>query len=408
MRATDHASLNAVREGNVAFEQNRQIRVLHVVGTLNMGGIEIWLRDVFNYFDPSLVRNDVFVNSTTHGVLEGDILAAGVRIVGRSSVRRPITYVRDLRKAIGDHGPYDVVHSHVRDLNGFVLQIAKNMKVPVRISHTHNSDSGWSGVRGRIRSALIPLQRRLISHAASMRLACSEDAGRALYGPHICGPRNWSTLLYGIDLVKLGDICMDSGQRRDFGVPRDALVVGHVGRFHPQKNHKMLIDIFAELKKLEPAAHLVLIGVGVLESSVRAYASVAGLADSVTFAGTRDDVYSIMLNVFDVFLFPSRFEGLGLALVEAQAAGLPCICSDVIPNEATVIPELVTRVSLESDIAIWAEAILDSADARMGRAQAILRIAESDFSVERSVARMSAVYREQMAVVVSNCGGYGR
>lgn len=369
-----------------------EAHVLHVLGVLNRGGIEVWLRDVFQYMDRDRVQNDVFVHSPERGVLEDELATLGINVVGRAHPSRPITYARALRQTLLRFGPYDVVHSHMMDLNGAILSIPARDAVPIRISHTHNTRVGRNDPVSITRQALMPMQRLLIERYANVRLAASEDAGVSLYGPHSHRANDWSVLLYGIDVGKFRSAPPIPQLRRELGIPGGAFVIGHVGRFAPQKNHKKLIEIFAATKARNSSAHLVLVGIGPLEQEIRNQVRDKELETSVSFAGLRDDVHSIMLNVFDTFLFPSLFEGLGLVMIEAQAAGLPCVCSDVIPGEATIIPQLVTTRSLQDANDSWADAIAGTVGRRMDRDLATTLVGKSGFAIERSVARLEAIY----------------
>jgi glycosyltransferase involved in cell wall biosynthesis len=150
------------------------------------------------------------------------------------------------------------------------------------------------------------------------------------------------------------------------GIPPDAFVIGHVGRFDEQKNHLFLVEIAAEVAKREPKMRLLLVGDGLLRPKIEQKIAQLGLTDRTIFAGSRHDVPRLMLSAMDVFLFPSLYEGLGLVLIEAQAAGLPCIFSDVVPEEADLVKPLIRRFSLSEPASVWADAIL--AERRAGAA----------------------------------------
>ena len=164
-------------------------------------------------------------------------------------------------------------------------------------------------------------------------------------------------LPYGIDLAPFHAAPDRAALRAALGIPPDALVIGHVGRFDPQKNHALWLRILAALREREPRALGLLIGDGALRGEVERAAAAAGLARHVIFAGVRADVPALLQAAMDAFLFPSRYEGLGLVLVEAQAAGLPCVISDVIPPEADALPDRVRRLALEAPPAAWADAL---------------------------------------------------
>jgi len=196
----------------------------------------------------------------------------------------------------------------------------------------------------------------MIRRYATHGLAVSREAAAALFGAAWRNEARYRLLFCGIDLTPFQAKVDPMAVRDDLAVPRDAFVIGHVGRFVSVKNHAFLIEIVAELVKTVPNVHLLLIGDGELLPAIEQQAARAGLAGRVTFAGARSEVPRLM-RAMDVFAFPSHFEGLGLALVEAQAAGVPCIASDVIPEEADLIPQLIQRLSLAQSASVWAEAI---------------------------------------------------
>ena len=183
---------------------------------------------------------------------------------------------------------------------------------------------------------------------------CGETSGKWLYGE-----KNKSRFLMlnnAIDAVSyIYDLSKREEMRRHLGLA-DELVIGHVGRFNPQKNHSFLIDIFAALLKKEPNAVLLLAGGGEDMTKIQAKAQILGIAEHVRFLGVRSDVADLM-QAMDVFVFPSLYEGLGIALIEAQAAGLPCVVSDTIPHEA-YLTDLVDSESLSAPAEKWAEKIL--------------------------------------------------
>ena len=178
-------------------------------------------------------------------------------------------------------------------------------------------------------------------------------------------------------------------------IPTDAFVIGHVGRFAPQKNHQFLLKIVAEIAQQEPNTRLLLVGTGSLRSDIEQQLDQLGLTDKVIFAGVRSDVPRLMLGAMDVFLFPSFYEGLGLVLIEAQAAGLPCVISDVVPEEADVVESLMKRLSLSHSASKWARVVLAQKKASLPIKQfdalSILQ-KDSPFSIEISAEKLTNIY----------------
>lgn len=200
----------------------------------------------------------------------------------------------------------------------------------------------------------------------------------------------------GIDLDQFQEPLYDDSLRGELGLKSDVTVIGHVGRFAEAKNHTFLIDIMAELIELDPNTHLVLVGDGPLRHRIQQRVADLELSSNVHFVGLRSDVAKVMLSTFDVFVLPSLHEGLPVVAVEAQAAGLPCVLSDTVAPEATVVPALVTRLSLNMSSRDWANTVLDSVRTPTGvqRSEALQRVQNSPFNIVANVAALSALYSQ--------------
>lgn len=177
------------------------------------------------------------------------------------------------------------------------------------------------------------------------------------------------------------------------GIPSEAVCIGHVGRFNEQKNHTFLIDIFKEINQLNPNTFLLLIGSGPLEQSIKDKVRNENISN-ILFLGGRDDINILMSNIFDIFLFPSLYEGLGIVLLEAQASNLQCLISDTIPQEVTIIKENIKYLSLRESPEKWAETLLNILNNRSELDLLSLkqRIGNSHFSIESSVESLEDIY----------------
>ena len=239
--------------------------------------------------------------------------------------------------------PYRVVHCHLNYMSGVVLAAAKKAGVPVRIAHAHTASMapGWKQAVRRLCKYLIPA-------TATHRFACSTEAGKAIFGR-----QDFSILANAIDAAAFApDDVLRGEVRAELGLG-DVFTVMHVGRMVYAKNHAFLLDAFAELLRAEPGAKLVLVGDGELRAEIEAKA--ARLPEnSVVLLGTRTDIPRL-LQAADIFAFPSRFEGFGITLLEAQAAGLPCVKADTITDDC-VVTTLVKSLPID-DPKPWAEAM---------------------------------------------------
>lgn len=323
------------------------IRILHIVTYMGRGGLETLLMNCLRHIDRERVQFDFLVHREFRGDYDDEIEALGGMIyrLPRLNPANP-GYFRALEAFFRSHPEYRIVHCHLDCMSALPLSVAKKCGVPVRIAHSHNAnqDTNWKYFLKRFYMKKIPA-------AATHFFACSQEAG------------DWMFPGQSVTVVKNG---IETGGFRFSPVTRNAvrtelgiqnrLVIGHTGRYMPQKNHAFLLDVFAQIYKRNPNALLLLIGEGPLEHEIRKKATALDLIDSVRFLGIRKDVNRI-LQAMDVFVMPSLYEGLSLASVEAQASGLPCYFSDTVPRECK-LTDTVTFLPLSASPAQWAEEIL--------------------------------------------------
>jgi glycosyltransferase involved in cell wall biosynthesis len=369
-------------------------RILHVVGGMNRGGAETWLMHIMRHIDRQSFRMDFLVHTNQPGAFDEEIRALGGKIFSCLHPSRPWAYAFNFKRILRQHGPYSIVHSHVHLYSGFILRLAKQTGVPDRIAHSHNDTLVLHASAGSFRRFYQVLMESWISRYATLGLACSKLAAAALFGRSWEEDSRWQVIHYGIDLSPFKTQIDSKEIRSELGIPSDAFVVGHVGRFSEQKNHTFLIKIAQEIARREKKFCLLLIGDGGLRPAIEKQVAQAGLTEAVRFTGVRADVPRLMQGAMDVFLFPSFFEGLGLVLIEAQAAGLPCIFSDVIPREADVVEPLLKRLSLTQSVSSWAEAVLATRDQKLAitRPEALAAVEQSSFNILKSVSKLANTY----------------
>ncbi len=333
------------------------IRVLNIVYSMVGGGIETWLMDVIRHADKRRLRIDVVISSNVRSPLIEEAEQLGSKIYVCMAHSQPVRYAFNLLKLLRREEPYDIVHSNLHHLNGLVSLVAAVSGVPVRIVHSHFHLSGSEANLAGFNKARYSIGRLLMRTFANGALATSGPAGVSLFGPgwdRILGGR---ILHCGIDLDSFRVTPDRDAVRSALNIPMGTTVIGHVGRFVREKNHEFVLDIAEAYGRIDPRAHFLLIGDGPLREKITSRAKTSPIAPRLHILGTRYDVSEIMMGAMDCFLFPSRSEGLGLALVEAQAAGLPCIYSDIVPTEADVYPDLLWRTSLQQSPDEWARVI---------------------------------------------------
>ena len=355
------------------------IRVLQVVTHMERGGLESMLMNYYRQIDRTKVQFDFLAHRQERAAYDDEIEALGGKIYRLPRlVPWSKSYLSALDHFFDAHPEYRIVHVHQDCLSSVILLAASQHHVPVRIAHSHNANQD--------RNLKYPIKlwyRREIPQYATQLFACGRDAGDWMFGgaPYQIVPNAIDAAAYVYDPGKRAAV------RQQLGLA-DALVIGHVGRFNPQKNHPFLLEMFAALLQTEPNAVLLLVGGGVDMPKIQARARALGIADRVRFLGVRSDVADLM-QAMDVFVFPSLYEGLGIALIEAQAAGLPCIVSDSIPQEA-YLTNLVDTVALSASPEVWAQKIL----ARRGtpRTDRHAEIAAHGFDITTEAEKLQEFY----------------
>jgi len=384
---------------NIRNSDYKSIRILHVVGGMARGGVETWLMHILRHIDRDRFQMDFVVHTEKPCPYDDEARVLGSKIIPCLSPSKPWLYGRNFKRILREYGPYDIVHSHVHHFSGYVLYLAKQAGVPVRIAHSHNDTSAIDAKAGLHRQLYLSLTKWSISWCSTVGLGCSCNAVADLFGAAWKTDTRWQVLYYGVDLKPFYDRVDSIGVRAELGIPADAFVIGHIGRFETQKNHLFLLEIAAEVAKQELKMHLLLIGDGSLRSDIEQKVVQMGLSDRVTFAGNRSDVPRLMLKAVDLFLFPSLHEGLGLVLIEAQAAGLPCIFSDVVPEEADLVRPLLQRISLSKSASIWAEAVRSArSDASaISQRDALAVVENTPFNIAASVKKLTEVYEANLS-----------
>jgi glycosyltransferase involved in cell wall biosynthesis len=368
----------------------RPLRILHALGTLDPGGVETWLLQVLKNIDRGRFQFDFCTFGSRPGLYAPEIERLGAKVLRCPKTANPVAFARRFRGILRE-GKYDAVHSHVHFFSGAVLRWSRAEGVPIRIAHSHTSrddrPSTWQ------RRSYRKLMRSWIDQYATHGLAASRVAAANLFGTNWQVDSRIRILHYGIDLDPFRQFVARDDVRRELGLPLGAPIIGHVGRFVSPKNHVFLLQIASEILKRRPEIHFLFLGDGPLRAEIEARALAFGISDKVHFAGTRTDVPRIMRAAMDVFIFPSLWEGLPVAVIEAQAAGLRCILSEAVTDEARMLPEQVIQLPASKTPGEWAASTIEAlAQARVPGELALKGIAQSDFCIHRSSIHLSNLY----------------
>ena len=325
------------------------IRVLQVVTHMNRGGLETMIMNYYRNIDREKVQFDFLVHRQNSAAYDNEILSMGGKIY-RLPVLNPfgLGYRRELKNFFDNHPEYRIVHVHQDCMSSIILKEAKKHGVKTRIAHSHTTSQDKN-----IRYILKLFYKQFIPKYATELMACSEAAGKWMFGKayfHVIN-NAIDTKLYMFDKKKQLKL------RKSLKIAENEIVIGHVGRFSLPKNHKFLIEVFKEISNTVPAK-LVLVGGGPLQDNVKNMVDEFGIKEKVLFMGVRSDIPDL-LQVMDVFVFPSHYEGLPVTMVEAQAAGWPCVISNKVPNECIITEGLVTIKELSDSARDWATHIIE-------------------------------------------------
>ncbi len=329
----------------------KNTKVLQIFGSLGMGGAESRMMDVYRNMDRDAYTVDFLTMQDGIQHYEPELKSMGANVIHIENPREVniFRHISQLRKTMRQ-GQYQAVHAHTSYHCGVALLAAWLVGVPVRISHARTTGSRQRSLKSKVSSLI---GRTFIRLFSTNRLAISQEAGNYLFGKQtfqvvpnaICVENYMNTTPQQADCLK-----------QQLEIPKNAFVIGQIGRFDEMKNHRFTLKWFAQYSAAHSDAHLVFVGDGALRPEMESLAEALGVQSRVTFTGIRSDV-SQLVHVFDVLLFPSVFEGLGGVALEAQAAGVPVVESENIPPEADVQLGMVTKCSLNAEFSVWSEAV---------------------------------------------------
>lgn len=336
------------------MNNQKLLRVLHVVGAMNRAGTETMLMNVYRNIDRNKVQFDFISYSKQDADYDEEIISLGGKVIKLSKSQS----VKEIYDVIKKYGPYDVVHSHTLFHCGIATLAAKLAGVKVRISHAHTTLDRSDSI---IRKTYIKSMKTIINTLSTNLLACSNEAGNYLFGGRGV---NKSKYIYFPNLIDYSKFLRESIKEvKEFKAEEGlegSIVIGHIGRFMEAKNHKFLLDIMKSILKKDSNIKLLLVGDGILSSQIEEEAKKKGIYEHIRFVGVRKDIHT-MFHSMDIFVFPSIYEGLGLVLLEAQASGLPCVVSEAIQPEADLKMGLISKLSLSEGPDVWAGKILELA-----------------------------------------------
>lgn len=362
------------------------IRILHIVTTMDYGGVETLLMSIYRKIDREKVQFDFLCHNRIKSKFSEEIYSLGGKMFMVHGPRHGgvINYTKELRNFFLRHPEYRIIHAHMSYDSALSLYEARKAYIPIRIVHSHTA-----GVKTNLlHNVYVAFSKSICRKELTHAFACSEDAGKDLYGKRIF----FRIITNGINV---DDFSYDESKRnrcrKELDIKEDTILVGHVGRFDSSKNHEFLIHVFKALHQEQRNSKLLLVGDGEKKSEIQDLVNSKGLKDFVIFAGQHRNLTPYYC-AMDAFVFPSIFEGLGIVTVEAQATGLPVVASFKVPKEAKITDKMVF-LSLNQSYETWANTILETVGkSKYERAHYSKIVSDSPYNIRNTTKFLSDFY----------------
>ena len=364
----------------------KQIRVLHVITGMGSGGAESLIMNIFRNIDRDKIMFDFLLRSNEN-IYKEEIENLGGKIYTTSTYPKHILKnYKETKTFFNTHKEYDIVHVHG---NAFIyitpLILATKNNLKCRIMHSHNTNTRKPYYR-----IIHEFNKLFIDKLCTNYLACSNEAGKWMFNS-----RKFKIIKNGVEVDKfIFNTEYRKKIRKEFKISEKTTVIGHIGRFTDCKNHNYIVDIFKEYLNINEDSKLILVGEGPLLEEIKMKVDRIGIKNKVIFTGVRKDVNEI-LSAIDCFLFPSKFEGLALAMVEAQSAGVPCIISNTITKEID-LTDLIERKSIDISPKEWAISLNNKLEKCTERRNMLKQITLSGYNVNISAENIEEFYLSQI------------
>ena len=354
-------------------------RILHIVPNMQAGGLESFIMNMMRNIDKEKISFDFLVHYEKECFYDKEIKKLGGKIY-RFSLREDgkiIKYIRELNRFFKEHQEYKIIHCHMESIAFIIFLVARHNGVKVRVMHSHNISTEPT-LKGRIKFILSRFARLL----STDNFACSNEAGKFLFGK-----KQYKVIANAIDLDKFKYSKSKRDKiRKELKVNDDIILMGHIGRFCAQKNHTKLIDIFTKYHDNNKNAKLVLVGNGEEKENIINKCKDNGIINDVIILSNRSDTDALYCG-FDMFVFPSLFEGLGIVLIEAQMSGLKCYTTkNTVPMEACISDNL-KYIDLNDD---WGKFLIK--DNKYDRRNIVFNDNKNNYDIKKLVNTMEDFY----------------
>lgn len=370
------------------------IRVLQVFTVMNRGGAESMIMNYYRNINRNIIQFDFLVHRSEKAAFDDEIKKLGgeIFILPKINPFFPNDYYKSLRSFFEKNKNYSIVHSHLNTFSYFPLKVAEEFNIPYRIAHAHTATEGvkvddltsFSGIKESLKKITKFYLKRKIEKHTTHYFSCGKKAGNWLFG----FSNMFNIMNNAIDAKKFVFNEEKANEVKQQLSIEGKLVLGHIGNFSTPKNHIYLLKIFKQVLLKNNESVLVLVGDGLLKEKIEKEAKQLSVYDKIIFLGVRSDI-SDLCQAFDVFVFPSLYEGLPVTLIEAQAAGLKIIASDSITKEVHITND-ISFLSIKSNPEIWASKIEDIM--KYKRDNNFQKIVNSGYDIRSSVLAMEEFY----------------
>ncbi|WHY61128.1 glycosyltransferase family 1 protein [Cytobacillus firmus] len=346
------------------------VRILHIVSSMGRGGAESLIMNIYRMIDRSEIQFDFITHSKGEEDYDEEIKLMGGRIYRIASLGSsgPINYMKSLVKIMSANN-YAAIHAHTDYQSGFPALAAKLCGISTRICHSHSNN--WLKNSSFKEMFVLRGLQTMIKLSATKYCSCSEEAAKFLFGKK--NVSKVQILKNGINVNEYTNIGTSSRIQvlEELHLPETAKLIGHVGRFSESKNHIFILKVLKKLLETDPSFIALLIGEGPLRKVIEEKAERMGLSENIKFLGVRTDIPRLMKS-FDIFFFPSLFEGFGIVMLEAQSTGTPCIASSSVPKSTDMELGLVQYLDLGDNLDSWVDAVKETVKAKRPSKQAII------------------------------------
>lgn len=346
------------------YNMSQPVRVLHIIGSMTNGGAESFIMNQYRNIDRTKVQFDFLTTREGEFAFNQEIrdLGGKIYVIKSPAEQGMFKYIKDTVRIIKADRRIKALHAHVLYSCGISVFAAALAGLKIRISHSHNTKKYTDG--GIKRKLYERVMRGLILTFSTDYFACGNEAGVNLYGKRFLKSRKSKFIPNSIDIKRFAPVSDDvkSALKQEFNIPNGIPVYTNIGRFVDQKNHVYQLEIIRSLKGSGHDFRYLMVGQGEHEQIIKQQAKQLGIDDCIVFTGPRQDIPAI-LSITDAFVLPSLFEGLPVTAIEAQAAGVPCLCADNITRQADIGLDMINYIGIDkNDVEKWRDACINCKD----------------------------------------------